>query len=62
MNKPTFMCSCCKQTYEQSRTDEEALTEALVLYPDVPFSELVIVCTDCFIEIQERKNRVGDGL
>ena len=59
INKHTYICECCKQTYNSNRSDAEAIKEfhqginLLGYYDD---EEAAIVCDDCFIKIMRTVN------
>ena len=48
--KNTFICSQCKEEFEEEWTKEEALKESKELFPKnwENGDEMVVVCDDCF--------------
>lgn len=43
-----YTCTVCGNTYDKGWSDEEAETERLENWPDLPKEECDIVCDDCF--------------
>lgn len=43
-----YVCSKCKETFEEEWSDEKAMKEAKELFGDIPRSGLMIVCDDCY--------------
>ena len=48
MNKDTFTCKACGETFDKGRTEEEALAELGTLFPGVSVEDTDIVCDDCW--------------
>jgi hypothetical protein len=48
----TYTCAACGQTCEstddENWSNEKALEEKALLYPDAPLEECVLVCDPCF--------------
>lgn len=53
----TYVCAACGGIYEKTRTDKEAMGEAVELFGER--EDLEIVCDDCF---QEDGRRVSGRL
>jgi len=43
-----YQCECCLQTFEKTKTDEEAMKEAKELFPNDDLSDAAVVCDVCF--------------
>lgn len=54
-----FTCDCCKNKFICERTEKETLEEKNRLFGDMPLSEMVRVCDDCFKKIMEFNNHKG---
>lgn len=49
----TFKCAVCKDTFVKGRSDEEAMDEALDLYPPQDLAAgYDEVCDDCFEKVK----------
>lgn len=46
-----FICAECNQTFDKERSDDEAMEEKEMLFPNLSLEECAIVCTDCFQKI-----------
>lgn len=44
----TFRCAECGKTFKKARTDKEALEDLNKEFPDMPVSECVVVCENCY--------------
>lgn len=47
-----YTCELCHETFERTRSDEDALAESRKLFGEVEMSELAIVCDDCFKKLE----------
>ena len=59
----TYKCGKCREEFEYvsdgSWSEDEAMKESKKLFGNVPKEQLVVVCDDCFIEMEKwRKGRV----
>jgi hypothetical protein len=50
-NENEYECAACHGVFQKGVSDEEALAEAEVLFPDVPIEAIDLVCEDCFQKI-----------
>lgn len=48
-----FTCSICKGVFPKGQSDEEALKEKDILFPDLEMDELVIGCEPCYIKVMD---------
>lgn len=47
-----YRCALCRQVYQQTRSDEEALAETQQYWPGITKDQSVIVCDDCWEKIK----------
>lgn len=52
-----YTCEMCRGTFEKEWTDEEAMEEAKKLFPGMDFSDMAVLCDDCFQRIQAAAER-----
>jgi DNA-directed RNA polymerase subunit RPC12/RpoP len=43
-----YTCAACGDDFEGCWSDEEAALESKTLWGDMPASEMVVICDDCF--------------
>lgn len=43
-----YQCAACGNVYEKSWSDEEAQKESLEIWGEIPESDQVVICDDCF--------------
>lgn len=43
-----YRCAECRGVFEKGRSDEDAMAEKEVLFPDFPVTDCDLVCDDCF--------------
>ena len=55
----TYICAECDGEFEQTRSDEEAMAEALQEHPGVRPDDMEMVCCDCWDAIKKRTPEWG---
>ena len=51
-----YTCDDCSETFEKTRTDEEALKELEDNFGVIPKDQRAIVCDDCYNKIMNQIN------
>jgi len=46
-----YKCALCEETFENTWSDEEAMTEFAEVFPDDQDEKSVTVCDDCYKKI-----------
>ena len=50
----TYVCAECGKEFEDTRSDDEAMAEALHEHPGVQPEDMAKVCADCYERIKQR--------